>query len=70
MKNTKKNHQGNQIERSPRNAFRILPMVAAMAASGIIQPAFAVESYLAVWRDGRLGTQYELVACQRAGRQR
>ena len=31
MKNTKKNHQGNEIEQSSRNVFRILPIVAAMA---------------------------------------
>ena len=31
MKNTKKNHQGNQIERSSRNAFPdILPIVRAI----------------------------------------
>src|SRR6185312_4824823 len=43
MKNTKKNHQDNEIERLSRNAFRVLPIVAAMVGCGIVQPAFAVD---------------------------
>jgi len=43
MKNTKKNHQSNETEQSSRKVFRALPIVAAMAAYGIVQPAFAVD---------------------------
>ncbi len=43
MKNTKKNRQGSEIEQSSRKVFRALPIVVAMAACGIIQPAFAVD---------------------------
>ncbi|SFU50262.1 beta strand repeat-containing protein [Nitrosospira multiformis] len=43
MKTTKNNHQGIKIESVGRNVFQILPIAAAMAASGVIQPAFAVD---------------------------
>ena len=43
MKNMKKNHQGKEIEQSSHKVFRALPIVAAMAACGVIQPAFAVD---------------------------
>ncbi|HEU4854881.1 MAG TPA: hypothetical protein VFS89_06280, partial [Nitrosospira sp.] len=42
MKNTKKNYQAKNI-RPTRDYFRILPIAAAMAASGFIQPALAVD---------------------------
>ncbi|SOD41393.1 PEP-CTERM sorting domain-containing protein [Nitrosovibrio sp. Nv4] len=42
MKNTKKNYQAKHI-RPARSYFRILPIAAAMAASGFIQPALAVD---------------------------
>ena len=43
MKNTKKNHQIQKVETSSVMVFRALPIIAALAASGIIQPAFAVD---------------------------
>ena len=43
MKNTKKNHQIQKVEASSVMVFRALPIIAAMAASGIIQPAFAID---------------------------
>ena len=43
MKNTKKNHQSGKISPSTRRAFRALPIIAALVASGVIQPAFAVD---------------------------
>ena len=42
MKNTKKIIK-SKIDSSSVRAFRALPIIAAMAASGIIQPAFAVD---------------------------
>src|SRR5687768_9069772 len=42
MKNTKKNYPAKNI-RPARSYFRILPIAAAMAASGFIQPALAVD---------------------------
>ena len=42
-KNTKKNHQNRKISPSTRKPFRGLPIIAAMAASGFIQPAYAVD---------------------------
>jgi hypothetical protein len=43
MKNTKKNHQIQKVGTSSVMVFRALPIIVAMAASGIIQPAFAVD---------------------------
>ena len=69
MKNKQKDKQVTELTKRPGMLFRTLPIVAAMAASGIIQPAFAVDH---TWFGGTgdWGLNTELVACQRAGRQR
>ena len=43
MKNKQKDKQVTELTKRPGMLFRTLPIVAAMAASGIIQPAFAVD---------------------------
>ena len=43
MKNKQKDKQVTKFIKRPPGLFRALPIIAAMAASGIIQPAFAVD---------------------------
>ncbi len=68
MKNTKKIHLVKNIKPA-QGYFRVLPIAAALAASGFIQPALAVDR---TWfgGNGDLGTQYQLVTYRCAGHQR